>query len=458
MLSICTVSGGDPRRLAALLRAFRGVADELVVAVDERVDPEALGAVAALADTLVRYPFAPPVERPFGFVHGLCRGEWVFRVDDDEAPSRALLELLAGPPDELTHVFVPRRWLWGDGYLDDDPWAPDWQLRLVRRGAARFPGVMHVPVHATGPHAFLDAPLYHLDLVLNDREHRAAKAARYDRERPGLRLGGLPLNEAYYLPEARAPRVAPVPPEDLELVRAVREPADAPAQSVTAVRVATREEVDAQWGSRPLAEADYAATLTSGRAPRFAAGEVRELDVTVANLGGAVWPGGREALPEIRISSRWRGIDAEGLRTPLPHDLAPGEKALVPVAVRAPDEPGAHVLVLDVVHEGVRWFGAEAEVPVEVAPRLLAVVLVGQPPGDAAFDERVDAVLAALPSGVEPFLVGPKPTWLRDRFRCEAAEEPPPRADLVRVVPAGTKRQRLRLHLAARTLGRNARG
>lgn len=458
MLSVCTLSGGDPLRLAALLATFREVADELVVGVDERVDAGRLGRVAELADTLVRYPFAPPVERPFGWLHGLCRGDWVFRVDDDEAPSRALLELLAAPPAELTHVFVPRRWLWRDGYLDGDPWAPDWQLRLYRRDAARFPGVMHVPVHARGPHAYLDAPLYHLDLVLNDRSARVEKAARYDRERPGLRLGGVPLNEAYYLPETREPAVAAIPPADRELVAAVLAPPPGEGSPPPEPRRASREEVDAHWAARELAAASYRARLLPGRAPRFVAGEVREVDVRVVNDGDATWPGGVDAYPEIRLSYRVRGSDGEGLRTPLPHDVRPGAELTVPVSVRAPELPGRRVLAFDLVHEGVRWFGIEAEAAIDVAPRRLAVVLVGQPPGDAEFDARVDAVLAALPREAEPFLVGPKPSWLRDRFRCEAAEEPPPRAELVRVVAAGPRRRRLRLHLRARTLRRDARG
>ena len=64
------------------------------------------------------------------------------------------------------------------------------------------PGRCMFPVHASGPHAYLeDAALYHLDLVANDHAAREAKVTRYEHVRPGLRLGALPLNAAYYLPE-----------------------------------------------------------------------------------------------------------------------------------------------------------------------------------------------------------------------------------------------------------------
>ncbi len=210
MLSVCCLSG-VPRRLAAVLPLLRPVADEIVVAFDDRVDPALLGPVVELADRTFSIPYADPPERSFQWLHEQTSGDWVFRIDDDEAPSQALLDALAELPDDVSHCFVPRRWLWGDGWLDAFPWRPDWQLRLARRDALQFPGQMHVPVRGVGPARFLEAPLYHLDLLENDRAAREAKARRYDALRPGLRVGGRPLNEAYYVPESREPTVAAIP-------------------------------------------------------------------------------------------------------------------------------------------------------------------------------------------------------------------------------------------------------
>ena len=110
MLSVCCLSGGSPGRLGALLGLLRPVADELVVALDERIDTTRLGRVPELADVLVRYPYAGPVERSLAWLASLCHGDWIFRVDDDEVPGAALLEALRDPPDDLTHAWVPRRW------------------------------------------------------------------------------------------------------------------------------------------------------------------------------------------------------------------------------------------------------------------------------------------------------------------------------------------------------------
>ena len=210
VLSVCCLSG-VPHRLVAARAVLRPIAGEIVVAVDDRVDPRLVGPLAALADRVIRAPYADPIERTLRWLHEQTSGDWVFRIDDDEMPSQALLDVLAAPPGDVTHCFVPRRWLWRDGWLDAFPWRPDWQLRLARRDAVVFPGVVHIPVHAAGPARYLEAPLYHLDLLASDRGAREGKARRYEAMRPGLRVGGRPLNEAFYVPESRDPPVAPVP-------------------------------------------------------------------------------------------------------------------------------------------------------------------------------------------------------------------------------------------------------
>ncbi len=456
MLSVCCLSAGPSERLAALLSLLRPVADELVVAVDDRIDLDRLDAVRELADTLVAYPFAEPVERPFGWLHSLCTGDWIFRIDDDEVPSAALLDALREPDASLTHAWVPRRWLWDGGWLAADPWAPDWQLRLVRPSAARFPGLMHVPVQASGPHAYLEeAALYHLDLVTNDRDTREAKVSRYEHARPGLRLGALPLNAAYYLPELRPElTVEAIPASDTALIARVLGARPAPAGAPIELRVATRAEIDEHWAEAPLPDDGYHARIELGRAPSPVTGEVREIDVRVTNLGSSVWPGGPDASPEIRVSSRWHGLapSDEQLRSAFPADVAPGQTVLVPMSFRAPEAPGSYVLVVDLVHERHRWFGVDATVPVVVRPERRAVVLVSQPPGESTFDRRVDDLLGSIDPTLKPVLVGPKPDWLRDRFGTEAYADQPPPAESVFIVAAGPRRRRLRLELRAREL------
>ncbi|MEZ4384089.1 MAG: sulfatase-like hydrolase/transferase [Nannocystaceae bacterium] len=94
--------------------------------------------------------------------------------------------------------------------------------------------------------------------------------------------------------------------------------------------------------------------------PRWlpAVGEV-EVEVTVRNTGAATWA----ADGADRLSYHWLAADGatlverEGLRTPLPRAVAPGEAVTVPIVVRGPGEGGDFVLAIDMVREHVAWFG-----------------------------------------------------------------------------------------------------
>lgn len=47
----------------------------------------------------------------------------------------------------------------------------------------------------------------------------------------------------------------------------------------------------------------------------------------------------------------------DGVRTPVTAAVAPGSSYSTPVKVAAPDKPGDYLLVLDLVRDGVSWFG-----------------------------------------------------------------------------------------------------
>src|SRR5512138_1624180 len=86
-LSVCCLTRGPTARVAAQLHLLREVADEIVVGVDTSVDEELVHPLEGVADVLVRYPYADPVDRPVGWIHSLCTRDWILWVDDDEIPS-----------------------------------------------------------------------------------------------------------------------------------------------------------------------------------------------------------------------------------------------------------------------------------------------------------------------------------------------------------------------------------
>jgi len=308
-VSVNCMTRGPADRVAAMLGLFRGIADEIVIAVDDRARPEAEAALASVASRLLRYPYEEPVDRPLAWIHAQCTGDWVLTIDDDEVPSQGLLDALQELTSarDVTHYWLPRRWLYptADRYLTARPWQPDYQPRLVLNDprVVSFPTETHVPVAAIGPSRYLETPLYHLDTLLNSRQAREAKAERYERLHPGKRAAGRPMNEAFYVPELVDPSTAEVPGEDLLLIADVLA-APAPVPAVPRIEEATREEIDRHWAGAPLEDHDARLTLVED-VPRLLTGWA---DVPPEPYSGGTW--GPEA------ANRMLAVDGRAWRRP----------------------------------------------------------------------------------------------------------------------------------------------
>ena len=374
-LSVCCLVADPPGRVAAVLETLRSAADDIVVAVDANAGQE-LGALGAIADRIYRVPVELPFEQYLPWLHSLCGGEWVFRIDGDEVPSAALVEVLGALPgaEDVLQYRLPRRWLVGgpDSWLAEDPWVPDYQIRIVRNDprTLRFRGTLHSTAEPLLPTRYLESPVYHLALLVTSREERERRVRRYD----ALPPAGPIDNAAVYLPEyADAPRTAETPPEDIDLIR----------RALTG-RPSTNTEADVV--DVPLADALRLSPLRA-LAPeaydveievlaedlRLTEGTALELPVRLRNRGSERFPWG-DWSPPVRLSYHWLdgaggAVVFDGERTLLPADLAPGGEAVVPARVGTGQlEPGEYILEIDLVHEGVRWFGRGARLPATVEP------------------------------------------------------------------------------------------
>ena len=109
--------------------------------------------------------------------------------------------------------------------------------------------------------------------------------------------------------------------------------------------------------------------------PLYECGNRYLLTVMVRNASNAVWHFA-ERQP-VMLGNHWLHPNFEVLRlndgrTILPNDLAPGQAVELSLEVNTPPHPGAYVLELDLVQEGVSWFkdkgSPTAQIPVEVVP------------------------------------------------------------------------------------------
>jgi len=112
----------------------------------------------------------------------------------------------------------------------------------------------------------------------------------------------------------------------------------------------------------PMPDAAYCAglRLAEERPTSLQRGERREIAVVAANASAIAW--NQSAVGAIRLGNHWlssRGemvIQDDG-RTSLPGQLAPQAEARMTLTIEAPPEAGSFTCVLDLVHEGISWFG-----------------------------------------------------------------------------------------------------
>jgi hypothetical protein len=120
----------------------------------------------------------------------------------------------------------------------------------------------------------------------------------------------------------------------------------------------------------PLPDRGFKAQVTMSDAPlQLRAGQKENITVKVKNTSDVIWwQRGGETNDRsdnkfyIAVGNRW--LDKDGKRTTdteghkgVGKDLKPGDETEVPLLITAPKEPGEYTIELDMVQEGVAWFG-----------------------------------------------------------------------------------------------------
>ena len=146
-------------------------------------------------------------------------------------------------------------------------------------------------------------------------------------------------------------------------------------------------------GPKRLPESGFQVAFESHKvASEMKSGKTVAADLTVKNISPVTWPSkpdnqGRYA---VNLSYHWlnrkgEAVVFDGLRTPLPRDLKPGESADLKAAIQAPAISGRYLLEVTLVQERSAWFpekgGAKLVLPVNVSEgsEVLADPAAGNP-------------------------------------------------------------------------------
>lgn len=172
---------------------------------------------------------------------------------------------------------------------------------------------------------------------------------------------------------------------------------------------------------KPMPDAAYRAAirLAGGAPARVEASAPLPLMLMVRNVSGHAWQ--QPHVGPLAVGNHW--LDATGelmllqddARSPLLQVVPPGLEWPVLLTMRAPGEPRAYVGEIDLVHEGISWFGHKGSPTLRFAIDVIPNAGTGEAPAAALMKEYAipgypEAVLPRPPaSGRGPLTEGDFP-------------------------------------------------
>jgi hypothetical protein len=109
----------------------------------------------------------------------------------------------------------------------------------------------------------------------------------------------------------------------------------------------------------------FKAEITMANPPMaFRAGSQTTIIVTIKNISDTTWFARERPASafQLELGNHWLDPNGKNLinddgREALPHDLKPGETITIPLTINTPRISGKYILEIDMLQEGVSWFG-----------------------------------------------------------------------------------------------------
>lgn len=140
-LSITIVCFNNDATLPRVLDSIRGLAAE-VIALDSGSTDGTIPLLKSQGVTVIHQPWLGFVKQKQAALDR-CTQPWALHLDSDESlepPLRESIERALARNDPPAAGFEVNRKVWYAGRFLERAWQPEWRLRLVRRGAAKWAG------------------------------------------------------------------------------------------------------------------------------------------------------------------------------------------------------------------------------------------------------------------------------------------------------------------------------
>ncbi|MFQ3630657.1 glycosyltransferase family 2 protein [Roseiflexus sp.] len=196
MLSVAIIAGNEEHHVGDALASVADLAGDIVAVIDSRSRDTT---AAICRDYGARVYIEPwrgfPAQRNRAL--DLCAGTWVLFLDADERVTPELAQevrtTLSNGTD-MAGFWIPRHNLFFGRRLQGGGWYPDYQLRLMRRGCARYDESRLVHEFATldGPAGMMHGHLVHLNIERFDELWRKQRAYAFQ-EAQTLLLANAPV-------------------------------------------------------------------------------------------------------------------------------------------------------------------------------------------------------------------------------------------------------------------------
>ena len=181
-VSLITFTRNSEKLIEGLLRNVNGVVDEIIVVDGCSSDRTLEIAKSYGAKVYIRKPWGH-FELDMAFAINKASYEWVLKLDADERLGSRLKEelrdILLTIGSKWSIIAIPRANI-VNGRLLYEPFWPDWQIRLFRKGSVKITGMIHNYIRPLGEVYRLPIKYYILHLPPPASMSKLVNYARYE--------------------------------------------------------------------------------------------------------------------------------------------------------------------------------------------------------------------------------------------------------------------------------------